>query len=238
MALSILQIAKNAADELAINRPTTLIGASEGDDTPAKLYRQLVKTVKHLHATYDWQVLYREKTFTTIAAAAQTGAIPTDFLRFVPETLYNRTRRYKLQGPLTADEWQAHQALLSTQVYMAYRIRGNSFLLVPTPPAGETIAYEYITNTIGTSSDGSTERTDFADDADVTYFDGELVTLGTVWRYRQAEGNDYAEPFRDYQLMLADRIKMDGGRRRLDMSTGSVDRVPVPPRAPDTLVFN
>jgi hypothetical protein len=58
-----------------------------------------------------------------------------------------------------------------------------------------------------------------------------------VWRYRKAEGQDYSEEFREFELRLNDLIKMDGGRRMIDMGGGSHDRIPVPPRVPDTLVF-
>ena len=50
------------------------------------------------------------------------------------------------------------------------------------------------------------------------------MILGTVWRYRKAEGLDYSEEFREYQLRRANMIKMDGSRRVLDMNNTATGR--------------
>lgn len=236
---SILSLATDAADELSLARPSNLVDNSS-DDTAAKLLRHLTRTCRQLATRYDWQVLRREKTFTTVALADQTTASwkPTDFLRFVPDSFYNRTKRYRVIGPLTSEEWQGHQATLMTRVYDAFALRGNALLLAPTPAAGQSMAYEYITKYVGTDSTEATGRTSFTADTDLAYLDDELLILGMVWRYRQAEGQDYAEPYREFEMRLNDLIKMDQGRSRvLDMSGSDNDRVPVPPRVPDTLVF-
>jgi len=203
------------------------------------MLRAITRTCRQLATRFDWQKLRAEHTFTTAAAAAQTAStpLPTDFLRFVPDSMYNRTTRFRVTGPLTPDEWQGHQAALVTRVYDAFTLRGNIFLMAPTPAAGETIAYEYITKNIGTDTTLATARSAFTVDTDVPYLDDELITLGVIWRYRKAEGQDYSEEYREFELRLNDLIKMDGGRRMVDMGGGSHDRIPVPPRVPDTLVF-
>lgn len=214
---SILDLAEDIADELSLNRPSALVSVTD-NSTAQKIFRHMVRSCRMISGRYDWQVLRREKTHTTLAAAAQTGAIPTDFLRFVPETFYNRTTRWTVDGPVTSAEWQYAQTGMNARVNKAFYQRGNTLYLTPTPAAGETIAYEYITKYIGTDTTAATERTTFTVDTDIPYFDDELVILGTVWRYRKAEGLDYSEEYRDFELRLADLIKMDGGRRVLDMN--------------------
>lgn len=238
MSLTVLELAVEAATELSQVTPTAVV-ANTGDPGAQKLLRHLHRTCRQLAARYDWQVLRREKTFTTTATATQTGALASDLLRFVPETMFNRTKDNRVSGPLSPEEWQAFQAVAYGSVFDQFYIRGNAFLMSPTPAAGDSIAYEYITNYIGTNAAASTERTIFSVDSDVTYFDDELVLLGMVWRYRKAEGLDYSEEFREFETRFYDLTKMDGGRRILDMNDGSVQkaRVPVAPRIPDTLVF-
>lgn len=238
MGQTILQLATDAATELSQIIPTAVV-ANTGDPGAQKLLRHLTRTCRQLAGRFDWQVLRREKTFTTTATATQTGALPTDFLRFVPDSMFNRTKDTRVGGPLTADEWQAYQAVAYGSVYDQFTVRGNAFLMSPTPTAGNTIAYEYVTKYIGTNAAGSTERTSFTADDDVTYFDDELIILGIVWRYRKAEGLDYSEEFREYELRYYDMIKMDGGRRTLDMNEDVMTRarVPLAPRIPETLVF-
>ena len=221
----ILQLAKDAADELSLTRPGSL-STTTTDATAQKLFRHLTRTCRQLSARYDWQRLRKEKTFVTVAAATQTNATATDFLRFVEMTIFNRTKRRHVKGPMTSLEWQSYQASTITPVLETFYMRGNAFLITPTPAAGETIAYEYITKNIGMDSLSVTEKDSFTDDADITFFDDELVVLGTVWRYRKSEGLDYSEEFREFELRFADLVKMDGGRRRLDMNDNTMDRTP------------
>jgi len=233
---SILQLAQDAADELSLARPDALVGVTD-DNTAQKLYRHLIRSVKWLAVHYDWQLLRKEKTHTTLAAAAQTGAIPSDFLRFVDGSFWNRSTKSPVSGPLTAQEWQALQASTITRVTDAFYVRGGVLYLSPTPAAGETLSYEYIKNAIGTDTTGATDRTAFTVDTDLTYFDDELVVLEMAWRYRKAEGEDYAEEHREAQLRAANLIGHDGGKRTLDMGRPTERIKPRAPVIPETLTF-
>ena len=233
---SILSLCQDAAAELSLAQPATLFGESATDEG-LKLLRQLTRTCRSLSARFDWQKLRREHTFTTVALQAQTTAtpIPTDFQRFVQGSVWNRTTTWRVEGPLTPMQWQAEQAANVTRSEPAFMIRNGLWLFTPTPNAGDTIAYEYITKYVG--NDGaSTERTAFADDDDEAYFDDEALILGIVWRYRKSEGWDYSEEFREYEMHVYNAFKMDGGRERLILS-GPGERVPNAPLVPDRLVF-
>jgi len=231
--MSILTICQDAALELSLVTPSSVVSTT--DDTAKKLARHLSKVCLALAKRHDWQILRREKTFTTTVAAEQTGAIPSDFLRFVPGSMYNRTVRRRIMGPMTADEWQARQASNVNTVFQTFIQRGNAILFTPTPPLGETIAFEYITRNLGTDSTGATVRERFVADSDRPYFDDELLTLGVVASYRQAERLDYAEEMRQFELALADMLKQDGGRRSLNLDSGATNREAF---IPDTLEFD
>lgn len=220
---TVLSLVTDAADELSLARPADISDVTD-DNTSQKLIRHLTRTCRQLNAEYDWARLRREKTFTSVAAQEQTNAIPEDFQRFVKDTFWNRTTRTKVYGPIDPSEWQQREAAVNTSPYQNFIIRGTSLLLTPAPSSGWTMAYEYITKYIGLAVDGTTERNTFTGDDDTTYFDDELVILGTVWRYRKAEGLDYSEEFREYQMRRANLIKMDGGRRTLDMGGDRLDR--------------
>lgn len=225
MSQSVLSLCQDAAIDLSLVSPTT-IDTTLGDPTTNKLVRQLHRTCRSLAGRYDWQRLRREKTYTSSAAAAQSTALASDFLRFIPNTYYNRSLNRRVCGPVTPAEWQNIQASVASPALEHFIQRGNSILFTPTPPGSETMAYEYITKYIGTDSTGATERETFSTDDDLTYFDDELVILGIVWRFRKAEGLDYSEEFREYEMRLADMIKQDGGRRIIDMGGSSIDRTP------------
>lgn len=235
-ASSVLELVQAATDELSLEQPSTVIGNTDSN-AAQKLLRHLTRAVRSLAGRHDWQILRREKTFTTVAAAAQTDTpIPTDLLRMVERSVWNRTTTWRVQGPLTPEEYQARLAQTNTGIFDSFIIRNNTFLIHPTPSAGETIAYEYITNYVGTDSAGSTERATFSADTDLPYFDDELLILHLVWRYRKAEGQDYSEEFREAEMRFHDIVKMDGSRRRLDMSGDKVSFEPKAPFVPDTLI--
>lgn len=225
MTLSILEICQDAALELSLVSPTAVAG-DVNDDTAEKLLRHLTRCCKQVAGRHDWQILRREHTFTTVDDPEQTGALASDYLRMIPLSMWNRTRNRKVQGPITPAEWQAYQAMVTSGIFDQFMIRGSSVMFTPTPSPGQTIAYEYITNAIGTDSTGVTQKTRFSADTDIPYFDDELLTLGLVWRYRKSEGLDYAEEFRDFELRMAELLKMDGGRRVLDMNNERLERVP------------
>lgn len=233
---SILSIAQDAAAEVSLAEPAGLFSASN-DATPKKLLRMITRTCRQLANVHDWTALRREHVFTTVAQAEQTNAWPSDadFRRFVPETIWNRTTTWQVQGPLSAAEWQAHQAQNTARVFDAFMIRDGKFLMEPAPPAGETIAYEYVSKAIGTDSGGTTYRLAFAADTDVPLIeDDELITLGVVWRMRASEGLDYSEEVREYDHRVATLRSNDGGQRVVNMAPRAIFK-PSAPLMPDTI---
>lgn len=235
---NLLALVTDACSELSLAAPSAVVGNAT-DNTALRMERILTRTCRQLAARFSFEVLRREHTFTTVALASQAtaaeGDLPSDFLRFVPDTMYNRTKRYKVVGPMSPAEWQSHQASLVTRVYDAYTVRANTIYMAPTPTAGQTVAFEYVTNAIATDSAGDNPASAFAADTDLPYLDDELLILGLVWRYRKSEGMDYAEEYRDFENRLADIIKGEDGRRTISMVGASNDRIPRPPLVPDTL---
>lgn len=232
---NILSLCQDAATEVKLSIPEAVVGISNDKDA-VLLARSLTKTCRQLQA-YNWQRLTREKTFTTVAAETQTDTpLPLDFLRFVPNTVYNRDKRERVFGPLTSDEWQATKAVATVSSYDQFRLRGGSWLMTPTPTAGQTIAYEYITSYLGTDVTGATPRAAFTADTDLTYFDDELMVLGIAMNVLDIDGNDYAEKSYQYQARLQKMLLEDSGHRILTSRTA--ERIPGPPRVPDFVSYS
>ena len=216
--MTLLTIVQGAAARCGLAQPSSVV--SNTDETAVRLLSLTNAAGKALARRHNWSVLTKEKTFTTTAAAVQASAIPTDFDRFVDETLFNRTRKRRLTGPISAEEWQVQQALSASVLIDAFRIRGADMLITPTPAAGETIAYEYVSKYwVDTDADGDGDAVSFASDSYTSILDEEMLTLDVIWRYRASVGLNYAEAFREAQLMVADRIAGDGGRRTLNLAT-------------------
>lgn len=224
--MSLLTIVTAAADRIGIPRPNGVVGSS---DLHARMMLSLAQQEgKDLASRFSWQAITKEKTFTATATETQSGVIPTDFDRFVDGTFWNRTENRMVIGPVSAQEWQALKSDRIQAVHDTFRQRGDSLLMLPTPSAGASYAFEYVsTYWVGTAGSTTPSLTEFAADTDIAYLSEELITLGVVWRYQRARGLDYAESFQSYELMLHRKIGRDAGSPTLSM-TGPSDRYPAP----------
>lgn len=234
--MSLLTIIQAAAQQLSLAVPATVVGNTA--DTQVHLLRLAQEEGRALAERHMWQALMREHTFTTTAAEAQSSGLPSDIDRdrIVPSTLFNRTQRRRVVGPMSPEEWQHHKSQLITRVNPAYRIRQSTFYLLPVPPAGETIAYEYITKNWCTSS-GGTAQSAWAADTDTAVLDEKLITLGIVWRFKQAKGLEFQADAELYNRSVMDAVLRDGTRPIISLDAMQADRKPFAPQVPETLVF-
>ncbi len=231
--MSLLSIIQNVADRVGVVRPTSVINSS--DQQVLTLLGLAQEEGKDLAKRHTWQALQAEHTFSTADGTA-SYALPSGFDALIKDTVFNRTRRRRMQGDLTPGQWQETQASLVTMVNPAFRIRGSLFYISPTPSAVETVAYEYVSLN-WCQSNTSTGQSAWAADTDTGILNEELMTLGIKWRWKSAKGLDYAEDFTTYEARVNKAILDDGARVRIDTSNSERDRVPRAPQVPETLNF-
>jgi hypothetical protein len=213
---TLLSICQSAADRIGLPRPTQV--ASSIDQTTRTLLGCAQREGAALSRRWAWQALLREQTFLSVAATAQTNSIPTDWDgRMVSDTFWNRTLLRQVQGPLTSQEWQRLQASGVSAVTDAFRFRNDLIELVPTPTAGWTYAYEYISGQWCESATG-TGQSAWATDTDVPRLDAELMTLGVIWRFLQGRGMDFSAAIADYETEVNSAEARDGSRRIVSLS--------------------
>lgn len=213
---SLIQLIEQVADRIGLVRPTQVIGSS--DPQARQLLALSNQEGRELARRHVWQALTFEHSFTTIASETQTSALPAAWDRFVPGTIYNRTKKRPVAGPLTAREWQDYKASQTSLVFDAFRVRGDAMLMAPTPSAGDSIYYEYVSKYWCMSAADTTPDQDaWAVDTDISVHDDELMILGVHWRYLRSRGLDYADVFQTYELALAQLTGRDGGARILSM---------------------
>lgn len=238
--MSLLTIISDAARELSQPVPTAIVAAT--GPTALLLLRCAKAEGKSLASRHTWQALMTEKTFTSVATAAQTSSIPSDFDRLVPDSMFNRTTRRRVHGPVNSAEWQSIQASLVTRVNPAFRIRLGTIYITPTPAADDTVAYEYISTKWCQTSDGVTAQTNWAADTDIPRIGidqtitEEVMTLGVIWRFRRTLRVDVEADRESYERAVVDLIMRDGSRPRLTSDPVFTERVPRAPQVPDTLV--
>ena len=183
--MSLLTIIQTACSKSQIPIPTSVVGNQ--DPQVVELLKHAQLEGQELAQAVPWEELTKEQTFTTTAAAIQTGAIPSDFDRFVPDTMFNRDLRRRVHGPISQQDWQMRQAFpAALTVQYWFRLRGGNLLMTPTPAAGQTIAYEYI-STQWCESSGGTPQTAWAADDDVALISEPLIAIGVELRWKMSQ---------------------------------------------------
>lgn len=219
--MTLLTIVQTVCGELSLAQPAMVVGST--DRQVQQLLALANQAGRELASDHTWQAMNGEQTFVTVAAEAQPGALPADFDRFIANTFFNRTTRREITGPLSPREyqWIKAQPIFST-VYLAYREREGVFLIQPPPAAGNTIAYEYISNCWAKSGDGA-PQTSFLADTDLSFLDEALIGLSLKWRFLRAKGLDYAEEMETFERQKEQRIAQDGGNTMLSLSPVGID---------------
>lgn len=209
--MTLLAVIQTACNEIGIDPPSSVIGNAnsqikqllalanrEGNNLSSRNYN-------------GWNILTREATFTTVATESQ-GSVETiapGYRYIINQTIWNRTQRRPVYGPISPQNWQMLQSSPVTGPYDQFRIRGGNILFDPIPSAGETCAFEYVTSNWCESS-GGTGQDAWADDTDVGRLDEDLMTLGIIWRWQAAKKLQYAENYAEYERRVTDAISRDG----------------------------
>lgn len=149
--MTILDMARTCATRLQLSSPSTFIGST--DNNMILLRAMLEEACSKVGSEYPWVELEKEYTFT-LATSTDSYALPGDFDRIQNQTLWNRTQKWPLIGPLDAIQWQTYKSgLISTVPRQRFRVKGwtnNQFFVDPTPSSsenGQTCVYEYISKT-------------------------------------------------------------------------------------------
>ena len=204
--MSLLTTIQRFCRRTNITVPTTVIDTS--DAQIAQAYSLLEEEGNDLSGRGAWQVLTQEAIHTTVAYESQgyIEDIACPGFRFIKnDTMWDRTENLPVivvDGP----DWQAEKGFSTTSPRYRARIRGNELLVTPTPVAGNTWAFEYVT--WYWINHGSNQY--FTKDTDTIDLPEPIIQMGLRWRWKKEKGFEYAEDFRTYELMVKDALSRQG----------------------------
>ena len=226
--MTLLTIIQDVTDDLALSKPTTVIGNTD---------RQIVQLLaianregKELASRYRWSGMLKENLFTLIAAQDQgkmnSAAVVSDldFDYIINDTFWDRTRSLPIPGPISALDWQTLLSFPVQGPYLQFRIQGQKLLIHPIPPT-HSVAFEY-QSTSWCETSGEVGKAKWSADNDTGILDENLMTLGIRWRWLQRKGMEYGQDFDLYERMLTDAKARDGGKPRLLMNSRNRSRSP------------
>jgi hypothetical protein len=202
MNYTLLELVQQVTGELGVSRPTLVIG--NNDPQIIQLLALVNRLGRDLSRQYEWQRLNTEYSFTTVQGQTQY-ALPSDWLRQIPQTEWDRTSQWPLIGPATTQEWQIYKsAIISNGPNLRFRIADN-FLEVDPPTGGLNLSFYYISKNWIDAGGGVTRYT-YAADTDQAIFDDSLMVTGLKVQWKAAKGLDASFDLAEFRTML-DTIK-------------------------------
>lgn len=213
--MSLLSICQDILNETKSSSiPAVIIG--NNDDVAKQILQAVKNSITELSRGYQWQELQKEYTFTSVISQANYS-LPSDFDRLVNDTFWNQDQHRALIGATTAETWRIlkDSATLGVGDEEFYRIRNNEIVIHQTPTVAENYVFEYITKNIVKSST-NTPQTGFLADTDIPVIDEYIVKLDTTWRWLKNNGRAYAEEKITAEKAIAERIKVNGSRGKIN----------------------
>lgn len=225
--MSLLTLVQKACTRIGITKPTAIVSSS--DEQVIQLLGLANEEGDELAARYRWQNLTKEATFTTVATESQgsiTTIAGTDFRYILNDTIWDRTLRRPIFGPLIASQWQQLKAQNMQGPWYQFRIRGNLLLFIPVPTAGDSCNFEWISRNWCQDSGATTTYAAWNADTDTGLIDEDVMAMGLIWRWKAAKGLDYGEDFNKYERRVADLMAQDAGKQKLNLEGFSFDLYP------------
>lgn len=192
---------------IALRTGTPDAGAWIGnaDDTAAEIVEFSREALRMVADAFDWQRLTRSFTGTY----APPLAMPADFGRFVPGTVWVEGNTFPARGPLTEVEWADIVNFGPEPAHPVFRVLWGGGLATPGldfygAPAGAEITFRYITNAPVLSADATPIRREtWAADNDSTSLDERLIVLAGVGLWRDAKGLPTEVAWQQFAMAMA-----------------------------------
>lgn len=225
--MNLLELIQQFCLRSGIPSPNTVNGSTNTQILQIKAL--LEEEGNDLSARGDWEFLTLEATHTTVATESQ-GAMTTiasnGFRHIKNQTIWDRTDRLPVIGPINNRAWQALKAVVLTGPRYQFRIRGGNLLVNPVPAAGHDWAFEYISKNWILGIDGITYKNISTLDTDTFLLPDTLLLMGIRWRWMREKGLDYSELFATYEAQVKDAIGRDAGKPTLKMDNSHTIATP------------
>lgn len=160
-----------------------------------------------------------------LVIARDTYARPDDFAWFLDRTMWDRTNRWELIGPVSpqVDEYN-RSGVVTTGPRRRWRQVGlpeTCWRLWPPPTAPgsypATLVFEYVWNTWAKTAAGAPIQ-NLSSDNDEPIIDAQAIILSTKWRLWQAKGFEYGAMQAEYLDYVNRLIARDGGAADLSLA--------------------
>jgi hypothetical protein len=201
------------------------------DGTGIQPFAQIVSIDSPTQVTINMPAL-ETGTFDLNFAQVQYP-LPSDWKKQIPQTEWDRTNRWPLLGPQSAQGWQSFKSgIVYAGPRERFRLLGNTIALNPPPPNGIVLAWEYISNAFVIAADG-TMKSSFTADDDTCVFDDSLMVQGLIMAFKQAKGLDVSFELSRFNGLLEQCKAQDRSAAKLSLSPADISILLTTQNIPD-----
>ena len=218
--MTLLTSVQDAMVLCGLDSPTSAYGSA--DQTVAQFVALAQVEGDELSRFHDWRKLKMAGTITGDGSDT-LWPLPSDFDRLMGGMVFwsEESPGEQLVGPILDDELIAMKAMLTDPPEPVWRLFGDDIEIWPALDNGKIVRYEYRTANWILDNNGTTTKARWTADTDTAKVPERILTLGTVWRWKQAKGLDYGEAFRTYQFERVRAASRDGGQGIIKLSETS-----------------
>lgn len=215
--MSLLNAVSDAMLLCGLPQPSNIV--SNVDPTVQKFLAFAQTEAEITRSDFNWRNLNIAMTITGDGTTTMF-ALPSDFERILQgQALWSQKYpSIPLQGPISSQDLLALRALPVMPVRPVWRLIGGQLEIWPALANAEIVNGEYRSTNPIVSSDGSTRKPRWTDDADYALFPEIILRLGLIWRWKQSKGLDYAEDFKTYQLEREKKAGHEAGGKIVRMT--------------------
>lgn len=184
------------------------VGLAVPDNAAANTKRGIVELVQFAKETgdecarrVDWAALRNTATITG-TGTNDDFSLPSGFARL---TLGGAVTvgGVPIRGGISQDEWFALTPTMGTPRY--FRVNGTSSIsFYPYPALGAVIPVSYLTGNWCSNGTAS-----WSNDSETPLVPSDLITKGTIWRFKRKSGQDFSDYLAEFEGILTDLAGTD-----------------------------
>lgn len=226
MSITLLEAAQEFCARTGLPMPTAIVGSTNAS------YQQILalfnEVLEELVDRWVFEELIKETTFISTALENQ-GSIytiaPDGFDRIVEETIYDRTQKIPIYGPIGPQAWQQAKAFVPIGPVYRYRIRGGDLLFNPPATAGHECAFEYVSKNIIRDTVTGDYKPYFTADTDEFFLNSRLLLQGIRWKYKYEKGLQYAQDKDLWETSCGNEAGRSGSKPKVYQDGGQMDGI-------------
>lgn len=154
----------------------------------------------------------------TITFCQTKYTMPTDFDRSIDDTQWDKSKHWRMAGPVTPQQWQLLKSgFIATGPRVIFRRIGGYFEIWPAISTSEYLGFEYISKYWALTTAG-VAKSSFTIDTDTCIFPDRLMVLGLKMKYFEVKGFDTTALMRDFSNQLDIAKAEDAGSQRLSFA--------------------